>query len=101
MGYLEFLSLMTGAKLVFTDSGGIQEETTVLNIPCVTLRENTERPVTVSEGSNVLVGADKERIIQEAEKNLNGAKKCGQVPRLWDGKAAERIVNILAGQLGA
>lgn len=101
MGYLEFLSLMTGAKLVFTDSGGIQEETTVLNIPCVTLRENTERPVTVSVGSNVLVGADKDKIIQEAEKNLNGAKKCGQVPRLWDGKAAERIVNILAGQLGA
>jgi UDP-N-acetylglucosamine 2-epimerase (non-hydrolysing) len=100
MGYLEFLSLMTGAKLVFTDSGGIQEETTVLNIPCVTLRENTERPVTVSMGSNVLVGADKEKIIQEAEKNLNGAKKCGQVPRLWDGKAAERIVKILAGQFG-
>lgn len=99
MGYLEFLSLMTGAKLVFTDSGGIQEETTVLNIPCITLRENTERPATVSEGSNVLAGADKEKIIHEAEKNLNGSKKCGQVPRFWDGKAAERIVKVLQSSL--
>lgn len=100
MGYLEFLSLMTGAKLVFTDSGGIQEETTVLNIPCITLRENTERPATVSEGSNVLAGTDKGKIIYEAEKNLNGSKKCGHVPRFWDGKAAERIVKVLAKQLG-
>lgn len=99
LGYLEFLSLMTGSKIVFTDSGGIQEETTVLNIPCITLRDNTERPVTVSIGSNVLVGADRGKIVHEAEKSLNGSKKSRQVPRFWDGKAAKRIVKVLGNQL--
>ena len=99
LGYLEFLSLMEGARIVFTDSGGIQEETTVLNIPCITLRDNTERPVTVRIGSNVLVGADREKIVHEAKKSLNGSKKSGQVPQLWDGKAAKRIVKILSEHL--
>ena len=99
LGYLEFLSLMTGSKIVFTDSGGIQEETTVLNIPCITLRDNTERPVTVRIGSNVLVGADREKIVNEAEKSLNGSKKSGKIPQLWDGNAAKRIVKILSEQL--
>lgn len=101
LGYLEFLSLITGSKIVFTDSGGIQEETTVLNIPCITLRDNTERPVTVRIGSNILVGADRGKIVHEAEKSLNGSKKGGQVPRLWDGKAAKRIVKILSEQLAS
>lgn len=95
LGYIEFMSLMMGAKLVFTDSGGIQEETTVLGIPCITLRENTERPVTITSGTNVLVGADKDKIIREAEKRLKGFKQHGKRPHLWDGKAAGRIVKIL------
>jgi UDP-N-acetylglucosamine 2-epimerase (non-hydrolysing) len=95
LGYLQFLSLMTRAKLVFTDSGGIQEETTVLGIPCITLRENTERPVTVKYGTNVLTGADSERILHEAYKRLNGNLIRHKIPKYWDGKAAERIVKIL------
>ena len=95
LGYLDFLSLMSQSKLVLTDSGGIQEETTVLGIPCLTLRENTERPVTVTEGTNTLVGSDPNRIIDEAMKVLNGYGKVGRVPKLWDGRASERIVTIL------
>ena len=95
LGYLDFLSLMSQSKLVLTDSGGIQEETTVLGIPCLTLRENTERPVTVTEGTNTLVGSDPNRIIDEAMKILNGYGKVGRVPKLWDGRASERIVTIL------
>ena len=95
LGYLEFLCLMSQSKLVLTDSGGIQEETTVLGIPCLTLRENTERPVTVTEGTNTLVGSDPDRIIDEAMKVLNGCGKVGRVPKLWDGQASERIVTIL------
>lgn len=95
LGYLEFLCLMSQSKLVLTDSGGIQEETTVLGIPCLTLRENTERPVTVTEGTNTLVGSDPDRIIDEAMKVLNGCGKVGRVPKLWDGRASERIVTIL------
>ncbi|MDI6793101.1 MAG: UDP-N-acetylglucosamine 2-epimerase (non-hydrolyzing) [bacterium] len=100
LGYIDFLSLVSQAKLVMTDSGGLQEETTVLGIPCLTLRENTERPITVSEGTNVVVGMNKDRIIQEGLKILNGAGKMGQRPKLWDGKAATRIMNILIEQLG-
>jgi UDP-N-acetylglucosamine 2-epimerase (non-hydrolysing) len=95
VGYLEFLSLQSRAGLVLTDSGGIQEETTVLGVPCLTLRENTERPVTVKEGTNVIVGVSPERIVREAEKILGGRAKKGRVPGLWDGRTARRIVDIL------
>ncbi len=98
LGYVEFLSLMTDARLVLTDSGGIQEETTVLGIPCLTLRENTERPVTIEQGTNVLVGTSRERILAAAAKALNGTCSATRVPELWDGKAAERIAKILEHQ---
>ena len=93
--YLEFLHLMAKAKFILTDSGGIQEETTVLGIPCLTLRENTERPVTIKEGTNILVGTNKEKIINESLNILNGKGKIGRIPELWDGKAANRIIEIL------
>lgn len=96
LGYLDFLQLMINSKLVMTDSGGIQEETTVLNIPCLTLRDTTERPITISEGTNVLVGNDTRKIVDEARNILDGKGKRGSMPRLWDGKAAERIMNVLA-----
>jgi len=96
LGYLDFLQCMAHAQLVITDSGGIQEETTVLGVPCITVRENTERPVTVSEGTNVLVGRDPERLVREARRVLAGEAKAGRLPALWDGKAAERIVQVLS-----
>jgi UDP-N-acetylglucosamine 2-epimerase (non-hydrolysing) len=99
LGYLEFLRLMASAKLVLTDSGGIQEETTSLGIPCLTLRENTERPITVSEGTNIIVGTNPETIIAEARRVLEGGGKVGRRPPLWDGHAAGRIVDILEGDL--
>ena len=95
VGYLRFLNLMMHAKFVITDSGGMQEETTVLNIPCLTLRENTERPETIDEGTNTLVGNDTQRIIEESFKILNGQGKTGTYPELWDGHAAERVASIL------
>ena len=95
-GYLDFLNLMAHAKIVLTDSGGIQEETTVLNIPCITLRDTTERPITLSEGTNVLVKDDPERIVEEVEKILAGKGRKGTCPKIWDGHTAERIVKILA-----
>jgi len=95
LGYLEFLNAMMNCKFVVTDSGGIEEETTVLGIPCITLRKNTERPVTVKQGTNVLAGNSKSRILKEANKILDGKTKKGKVPEKWDGKAAQRIVNIL------
>ena len=95
LGYLEFLNLMANARLALTDSGGIQEETTILGVPCLTLRENTERPVTVTQGTNTVVGRDPERIVTEALAILDGRNKGGRVPELWDGRAAERIVNVL------
>jgi UDP-N-acetylglucosamine 2-epimerase (non-hydrolysing) len=95
LGYLDFLHLMGNAKFLLTDSGGIQEETTVLGIPCLTLRENSERPVTVELGTNVIVGTDSEKIVNESIKILEGQSKKGRVPPLWDGKAAQRIVEIL------
>jgi len=82
-----------------TGSGGIQEETTILGIPCLTLRENTERPITIKEGTNTLVGSDREKILKESFRILNGNGKKGKIPKLWDGKASERIVNILLGRL--
>lgn len=100
LGYLDFLNLEANAKFVLTDSGGIQEETTVLNIPCLTLRNSTERPITISQGTNILVRNDTERIISEAFKILEGKNRGGTCPELWDGKAAERIMNILNEKLG-
>ena len=98
MGYLEFLCLMDHAALVMTDSGGIQEETTVLNVPCLTLRENTERPATVEQGTNQIVGTDSARILKAARSVLRNPPSLAQHPPLWDGKAAQRIVEILAEQ---
>lgn len=95
--YIEFLGLQNRAVVVITDSGGIQEETTYLKVPCITLRENTERPVTVTLGTNILVGNDLVRLHKEVAKVLAGEKKSGTVPPLWDGHAAERIAeNLLA-----
>ncbi|HOP47367.1 MAG TPA: UDP-N-acetylglucosamine 2-epimerase (non-hydrolyzing) [Desulfobacteraceae bacterium] len=96
MGYLDFLNLMAHAKMVFTDSGGIQEETTVLNIPCITLRDTTERPITLTDGTNVLAGDDPEKIIMEADNVLDGKAKKGRPIEIWDGRTAERIVEILS-----
>lgn len=93
--YLDMVCLMSQAKLVLTDSGGIQEETTVLGVPCLTLRENTERPVTLEEGTNTLVGTSPQAIIREAEHILQTGGKQGRCPELWDGSAAERIVRFL------
>ena len=99
--YMAFLDLWKDAAVVLTDSGGLQEETTALGVPCITIRENTERPVTVDEGTNVLVGTDPVRIVAEAMKVLAGAGKQGRRPHLWDGRAAERIVRILALKLNS
>ncbi|MDD5703019.1 MAG: UDP-N-acetylglucosamine 2-epimerase (non-hydrolyzing) [Dehalococcoidales bacterium] len=95
LGYIDFLNLEMNSKLVLTDSGGMQEETTVLNVPCLTLRDTTERPVTVTQGTNTLVWNVTERIIEEAHKVIEGHAKNGRCPEFWDGKAAERIVDIL------
>lgn len=95
MGYLEFLGLMDGAAVVLTDSGGIQEETTCLGVPCLTLRNNTERPVTVNVGTNELVGNDPERIIAGVSKVLSGSWKKGRLPDAWDGHAAKRVADVL------
>lgn len=97
--YMAFLNLWKHAAVVLTDSGGMQEETTALGVPCITIRENTERPVTVEEGSNVLAGTDPAAIVAEARKVLRGEGKAGRRPALWDGNAAVRIVDILAGRL--
>ncbi len=93
--YIEFLGLQRGAQVVITDSGGIQEETTYLRVPCITLRSNTERPVTVTLGTNVLVGQDSASLKAELRKVTNGTTKSGTIPPLWDGKAGERIARIL------
>lgn len=98
VGYLEFLHLESEAAFVLTDSGGIQEETTVLGVPCLTLRENTERPITISEGTNTLVGNDPARILAAARAILAGRGKQGRIPSLWDGNAAHRIVRVLVGE---
>jgi len=95
IGYLDMLYSVKGAALVLTDSGGLQEETTALGVPCVTIRENTERPVTVEVGTNYLVGTRPEAILAAAREILSGGGKKGKVPPLWDGRAAERIVDVL------
>jgi len=99
LGYLDFLCLLSRARLVLTDSGGIQEETTALGVPCLTLRENTERPVTVTEGTNQIVGQDPARIAVAARDALAGKHKLGRVPKLWDGHAAERIIEVLVREV--
>ena len=95
LGYLDFLQLMSCAKVVLTDSGGVQEETTILGVPCITLRENTERPVTLTHGTNVLVGSDSERIMHEFARVLTGMRETPRPPQFWDGSAAKRIIQIL------
>ena len=95
-GYLEMLGLMAGARLVLTDSGGLQEETTALGIPCLTIRENTERPITVEQGSNTMVGSNRAAILDGVDEILAGGGKCGRIPEYWDGRAAERIAADLA-----
>lgn len=95
LGYLQFISLMDQARMVLTDSGGVQEETTVLGVPCLTLRDETERPVTVEVGTNILVGSDPKRMVREAKRILREGGKKGWIPPLWDGKAALRIVKVL------
>ncbi|MEW6246139.1 MAG: UDP-N-acetylglucosamine 2-epimerase (non-hydrolyzing) [Nitrospirota bacterium] len=99
LGYLDFMALVAGARLVLTDSGGIQEETTALGIPCLTIRENTERPVTVTHGTNRLVGASPDKIVYETERVLASPYPKPSPPPLWDGHASERIVSILLRHL--
>ena len=99
--YLDFLHLMSQAKLVLTDSGGIQEETTVLGTPCFTLRDSTERPITISHGTNTMVGADREVILREVGIALDGNAKSGLIPDLWDGRAAVRIADVIERDLRA
>ena len=93
--YIDFLALQTRATVVITDSGGIQEETTYIGIPCLTVRENTERPITISMGTNVLVGRDRAKLSAELSKVLEGRAKKGTVPPLWDGKTGERIADVI------
>ncbi len=95
IGYIDFLSLTKNAELIITDSGGIQEESTYLGVQCLTVRDNTERPITVEVGTNQLIGTDLKKVKEAAFKVLNGEKKKGSIPDKWDGKAAERIVEIL------
>jgi UDP-N-acetylglucosamine 2-epimerase (non-hydrolysing) len=98
LGYLDFLRLMSAAQLVLTDSGGIQEETTILGVPCITLRDNTERPITLEQGTNILAGTNPKRIV-EAFNNVLAAKRLpSSRPQFWDGQAAKRIIRILAGE---
>jgi len=95
ISYLEFLALQENAALVITDSGGIQEETTYLGVPCLTVRPNTERPITITEGTNQLIGNSREALTAAAKQGLAGKNKRGSVPDLWDGHAAERIIGVL------
>ncbi len=99
-GYLEMLGLMGQARLVLTDSGGIQEETTALAVPCLTMRDNTERPITVDQGTNTLVGRNRARTLECVDDILKNGGKRGRTPELWDGHAAERIADDLAAWLG-
>ncbi|MCK4293074.1 MAG: UDP-N-acetylglucosamine 2-epimerase (non-hydrolyzing) [Planctomycetes bacterium] len=98
LGYLDFLKLMSSATLVLTDSGGIQEETTILKVPCLTLRENTERPITTEIGSNQVVGTDPDKIIRAYRQAIDTDRRKYQIPPFWDGKAAERIAVIIASE---
>jgi len=95
IGYLDFLKLEKYAKFALTDSGGIQEETTVFKVPCLTLRENTERPITIELGTNQLVELNKDAIVQKVNDILEGNCKMGSIPPLWDGHTAERVVQVM------
>ncbi len=101
VGYLEMLGLMRRARIVLTDSGGVQEETTVLGVPCLTLRDNTERPVTVEQGTNTVTGTDRDRILGALDEALAGRGKAGRLPERWDGQAGERIASLLATWIDA
>jgi len=101
LGYLQLLGLMARARVVLTDSGGLQEETTALGVPCITLRENTERPITVSEGTNTIVGTDADRIRACFDDVMQTGGKGGRIPALWDGRAAERIAQVIAAWAGS
>lgn len=95
LGYLDFIKLIKASRFVLTDSGGIQEETTVLKVPCLTMRENTERPSTIEEGTNILVGRNRSQILKQMNRILEQKSQKGKIPRYWDGRTAERIVRIL------
>ena len=99
LGYLDFLCMIHNSKFVITDSGGIQEETTILKVPCITLRNNTERPATIEQGTNIIVSTDKNEIIKAATILIKGAKINSRVPQLWDGNASKRIITILLSKL--
>jgi UDP-N-acetylglucosamine 2-epimerase (non-hydrolysing) len=99
LGYLDFLALNDQSRLVFTDSGGVQEETTALGVPCLTFRENTERPITVTDGTNQLIGLDPDRLAVVLDDLLAGRGPAGRMPELWDGRAAERILTVLQEQV--
>lgn len=98
LGYQEFLCLMSRARVLITDSGGLQEESSAVGVPCLTMRENTERPITVTEGTSTLIGADAELLRQQLEAVLGGTYKQGKCPELWDGRASERIVEVLGSE---
>ena len=95
ISYLDMIQLLSKSELVLTDSGGIQEETTILGVPCLTLRENTERPITISKGTNVLVGTDPEDILKAVKKVLDCNRNYTSSPKFWDGFASKRIVDVL------
>jgi UDP-N-acetylglucosamine 2-epimerase (non-hydrolysing) len=99
LGYLEFMKLVAHARLVLTDSGGVQEETTVLGVPCLTLRNNTERPVTLEQGTNTLVGLDPKAIVDAGLRSLAAPPRISRVPELWDGGAARRVIDVLTASL--
>jgi UDP-N-acetylglucosamine 2-epimerase (non-hydrolysing) len=101
LGYLDMLGLLTRARLVLTDSGGVQEETTYLGVPCLTLRDTTERPATVTDGTNRVIGSRPDRVLAEIERVLDGDRPPPRRPPLWDGRAAERIVEVLAARAAA
>jgi UDP-N-acetylglucosamine 2-epimerase (non-hydrolysing) len=99
LGYFDFIRLMSEARVVLTDSGGLQDETTMLGVPCITLRERTERPVTVEQGTNVLAGSNPEKIISEFNRASRNRRKSNRSPRYWDGNAAKRIIKVLLDEL--
>jgi UDP-N-acetylglucosamine 2-epimerase (non-hydrolysing) len=100
LGYLDFQKLMSNSKFIITDSGGVQEETTALKIPCITVRENTERPVTIWEGTNEIVGFDMEKLLFFANKAISNDWKESRIPKYWDGKTAERVVDTIENYFG-
>ena len=101
LGYIDFLRLMSQAAGVLTDSGGIQEETTVLGVPCLTMREGTERPITVTEGTNTIVGLDRAKVLEGVQRIASGEGGPARRPALWDGHAADRIVGVLRETFGS